>query len=260
MKKWIATLLTLALLLCGATALAQAGEEAVVCAIEDGSYVIRIPDPSGDLGWLADDMAQDDTVVRLAEEGLEDGEYVVRYEPAGDGDVAVHVRHYTGIACDEIFGWDLRVQDGAVQECVGGSYAVSPDAADQDPYLSGEWLQAEAQYAQMSIAMNPSGRAWDVEIASPMTHGAYIFKTTIYYDCDVNGFVYDKGKFWDVPITDSDEAVELGEAKLAGTMGTFTLSGDEQNPCLTWYDDHDPEATVIFERATDGAEGAVSGD
>lgn len=262
MKKWLAVLLALALCAIGFAALAEGTQDEAGLEVntltEDGSFVIQIG-AGDDLGWIADDMAQDDTVVKLAFEDTLEGTYVARYEPTGDGDVTVGVRHYIGIACDKRFTWDLRVADGAVQEVIGGGTAFSPDEAEQDPLLSGEWLEAETQFTQMTVAKNEA-RGWDVEIAAPMTHGAYIFKTTVYYDCDVNGFVYDKGKFWDVPITDSDEAVELGEAKLAGTMGTFTLSGDEQNPCLTWYDDHDPEATVIFERATDGAEGAVSGD
>ena len=258
MKKWIATLLTLALLLCGMATLAEA-DAAARGEIEDGSYVIRIPDPSEDLGWIADDMAQDDSVVKLAGEEHVDGEYVVRYEPVGDGDVSVYVRHYTGIACDEMYGWDLRVKDGAVQESFGGSYAAAPDPAEMDPYLIGEWLEAETQFTQMSIAKNEGGRGWDVEIASPMTHGAYIFKTTIYYDCDLDAFVYDKGKYWEVPITDSDEEVELGEAAVAGTTGTFTFAGDEQDLWLIWYDDQDPEREISFQRA-DALEGESAAD
>ena len=127
------------------------------------------------------------------------------------------------------------------------------EATETDAALIGDW-ETEDQFSRMTIEKNPGGEDWDVEIASPLTHGAYIFKTTIYYDCDVNGFVYDKGKFWDVPITDSDEAVELGEAKLAGTTGVFTFVEDDQEVYLTWYDDHDPETEVVFERAADGAE------
>ena len=144
-------------------------------------------------------------------------------------------------------------ENGAVTECTDGYFTAAPEEADLDAWLSGEWLEAETQFTQMTIEKNEA-RGWNVEIAAPMTHGAYIFKTTIYYDCDVNGFVYDKGKFWDVPITDTDEAVELGEAKLAGTTGVFAFVEDDQEVYLTWYDDHDPETEVVFERAADGAE------
>ena len=51
MKKLIAMLLTLSLLLCSAATLAM-GEEAsagIACDIEDGCYVIRIPDEKG---WI----------------------------------------------------------------------------------------------------------------------------------------------------------------------------------------------------------------
>ena len=248
MKKMIAMLLTLALLLCGAAAFAEEGEGMEIkCAIEDGCYVIRIPNENGDLGWLADEMAQDDSVVKLASAELEGDEFVVKYEPTGDGEVSVHVSHYRGYVCNEQYGWDLTVKDGAVVECTGGSHTVAPDEAEQDPFLVGEWMESETQFAQMTIEKNEDG-GWNVEIAAPMTHGAYIFKTTISYDCDRDCFVYDKGKFWDVPITDSDEDVELGEAAVAGTVGSFTLSGDEQNPILTWYDEDNQEQPVVFQR------------
>lgn len=263
MKKYVSAMLVIALMLCGFAALAEGTQDAAGLEVntltEDGSFIIQIG-AGDDLGWIADDMAQDDSVVKLAFEDTLEGTYVARYEPTGDGDVTVGVRHYIGIACDKRLTWDLRVADGAVQEVTGGSQAFSPDEAEQDPLLSGEWLQAETQFTQMTVQKNEA-RGWDVEIAAPMTHGAYIFKTTIYYDCDVNGFVYDKGKFWDLPITDSDEAVELGEAKLAGTTGVFAFSEDDQEVYLSWYDDHDPEADiVVFERAADAAEEAVSAD
>ena len=247
MKRLFAMLLALSLLLCG-TAIAEESEAAgtvIHCDIEDGSYVIRIADENGDLGWLADDMSQDDTVVRLASAELVGDEFVVIYEPVGDGEICVAVKHFTGIACDQVQTWDLTVQDGAVVECTGGSYSASPEAADMDALLVGEWLEAETQFTQMTIEANEE-RGWDVEIVSPMTHGAYVFKTTIYYDCDRNGFVYDKGKFWDLPITDSDEEVELGEAKIAGSTGIFSFSGDDQNLFLSWIDDSDPEQEVVF--------------
>lgn len=250
MKKLLVSLWVLSLLLCGA-AFAGQGEEAgatVKCEIVKGSYVIRIPDANGDLGWLADDMAQDDSVVRLAGAELVDGEFVVQYDPVGDGDMSVCVRHYMGGACDQRYGWDLRVENGAVVECTGGSYTASPDEAEQDPFLSGEWLEAETQFTQMTIARN-AARGWDVEIASPMTHGAYIFKATIVYDCDRDGFVYDKGKYWDVPITDSDEDVELGEARVAGATGIFRFTGDGEDLRLIWTDDDHAEQEVVFARA-----------
>ena len=117
----------------------------------------------------------------------------------------------------------------------------------QGPDLSGEWLEAETQFTQMTVEKNPEN-GWDIEIAAPLTHGAYIFKTTIRYDGSLNGYTYNKGKFWEVPIT-AEENPELGEAKIAGTEGTFTLGGSEEAPVLTWHDDQNPDIEVIFERA-----------
>ena len=52
MKKFIALVLSLALL-CGFAALAEADVGTKMdCRIEEGSYYIRIDDPEGDLGWV----------------------------------------------------------------------------------------------------------------------------------------------------------------------------------------------------------------
>ena len=246
MKKIITLILIALMSLAGVTALADG--TSINCLIEEGSFIIQIDDPEGDLGWVADDMAQDDSVVKLYDADLIEDTFVVRYDPVGDGDVTVGVRHYTGIACDELHTFDLHVENGAVTESTGGSYTASPDPAEQDPFLIGEWLEKETQFTQMTIEKNPGGRGWDVEIASPLTHGAYIFKATIDYDCELDAFVYDKGKFWEVPVTD-DENVELGEAKIAGSTGSFTIGGAEEDLTLTWYSDVSPEERVVFERS-----------
>ena len=251
MKKLIAMLMTLALLVCGLATFALAEDaEATVnekfnTLIEDGQFIIQVAS-DGDLAWIADDLAQDPSVLELAFTDTVEDTFVARYAPVGDGDMTVGVRHFMGVACDEMMTWDVHVENGAVTEVTGGSYTASGDEADSDPYLLGEWLEKDTQFTQMTIEKNPE-KGWDVEIASPMTHGAYIFKTTIQFDCERNGFVYDKGKFWNVPITDSDEEVELGEAAVAGTTGIFTFVGDPVDVLLEWYDDQNPENTIVFE-------------
>ena len=247
MKRLIAVIMTMPLLLCSMTALAEAdlasASTRVNSMIDEGSFVIQI-DVGEDMNWVADDMVQDDSVVKLAYADILEDTFVARYDPTGDGEVSVDVRHYSGIACDRVLIWDLRVADGAIQEVIGGGETLPAADEDLDPSLSGEWLEAETQFTQMTIEKNPES-GWDVEIVSPLTHGAYVFKTTVYYDCEMNSFVYDKGKFWNVPITE-EENPELGEAKIAGTIGTFTW--DNQEMILTWVDDSQPDQEVRFER------------
>jgi len=248
MKKLFAIMLALALLICSVAAVAEEAKAEIKCDIVDGSYVIRIPDENGDLGWLADDMAQDDSVVKLAKAELEGKEFVVQYDPTGDGEVSVGVRHYyNGIACDEYHTWDLSVKDGKVTEATGGSYTASPDPETFDPYLIGEYDSADGM-ATMTIAKNEGGRAWDVDMSGAQSHGGYVFKTTIYYDCELDRFVYDKGKTWNVEITDSEEAPELGEAAVAGQTGAFFFTGNPDDMILTWLRDEDSENTVDFQR------------
>lgn len=230
-----------------APVLAETDEpESIVCNIEDGNYVIRIPDAEGDLGWMADDMEQDDSVVKLGSAELVDDEFVIVYEPAGDGEITVSAKHYNGIACDRMHTWDLRVENGAVTENFGGSYTESPKDDELDPFMTGEWVEKDTEYTGMSIERNPE-KGFDIEIVSPMTHGAYVFKTTIYFDCDRNAFVYDKGKFWDLPEDGNTEA-ELGEAKIAGSTGSISMEGDEDNLSLVWYDDGTEGEEIVFTR------------
>ena len=216
------------------------------CRIEEGSYYIRIDDPEGDLGWVFETDNQD--VAMLYDASLDGDAFVARFDPSQDGEATVTARHYTGIACDELHTWDLRVEDHRVTECTGGSATMSPAEEENDPWICGEWAERDTQFTTLKVVKNPE-RGWDVEIAAPLTHGAYVFKTTIQYDCELDSFVYDKGKFWEAPITESDEEVELGEASVAGTAGSFIASDKDGKLTILWYDDNNPDKTVKFERA-----------
>ena len=244
MKKLIAILLAAALCLIGfAMAEEVKADEKFNTLIEDGEFIIQVA-ADGDQAWVADDMSQDDTVVELAYADTLEDTFVARYTPVGDGDVTVAVRHFIGIACDEMMTWDLHVEGGAVTEVLGGSYTLRPDDETIATQVAGSWIEEETQFTRMTIEKNPES-GLDVEIVSPMTHGAYLFKTGIDYDCELDAFVYDKGKFWNVPITDSDEEVELGDAAVAGTTGSFSFVDDEGELKLAWYDDSQ-ENTIIF--------------
>lgn len=244
MKKLITLVLSLALL-CGFAALAEIdGGTKINCRIEEGSYYIRIDDPEGDLGWVFETGNKD--VAMLYDASLDGDAFVARFDPSQDGETTVSARHYTGVACDELHTWDLRVEENMVTACTGSSATMSPAEAELDPWISGEWAERDTQFTTLTVEKNPE-RGWDVEAVSPLTHGAYIFKTTVYYDCEVVGFVYDKGKFWDAP-TDGD--AELGEARTAGTVGSFAIGFEGDTPesaTLTWHDDELGE-DVVFER------------
>ena len=253
MKKALAllALLALTLTLAGVAPAENSENKPIICGIENGSYVIRIPVDENDQGWRADDGAADG-VVRLAGAEVENGAFVIQYDPMADGETTVSARHYyCAAACGEAHAWDLKVENGAVTGCAGGSYTCYiPDEDDQklDAFLSGEWLEKDTQFTQMTIARNPE-MGWDVEIISPMTHGAYVFKATAYYDCYENAFLYDKGKFYAVPITDSEDA-SLGEAIVAGASGRFQADMDEeeQRLVLRWINSESPDEIIAFER------------
>ena len=254
MKKWLAILVTLTLLLCGvAVAETQVEDDSNInIMIEEGSFIIQIPVTDGDLAWIADDMASDNSVVTLYDADVLEDTFVARYDAVGDGDVTVAVRHFIGIACDEMYTFDLHVEQGAVQECTGGEHLGGIDTHFDaiDAGLIGQWLGEDAQSSVMTIEKNPSGVTWDVEIVTPASHGAYVFKGTVQYDCELNSFVYDKGIFLETEITESDEAAAESEPVVVGASGAFLPGRTEDNQVtLTWHNEESPEEDIIFARA-----------
>ncbi len=219
--------------------------DTIVGRIEDGSYILRFPVQENETGeWVADDMSQDDSIVKLAYARLENGAFEVRYDPVGDGEMAVAVRHMNGIACDEAHTFELLVKDGKIQEVTGGSYTASPTDEELAAYCIGEWREQETQFTQMTIGTNDEG-ALTAEIVSPMTHGAYLFRMTLHYDCELNAFLYDDGALYDLPITDREEA-DLGEPVQQNLSGRLLLLADENDTLLlSWYNQLTPEEPEI---------------
>ncbi len=246
MKKIMSILLAMLLTLTAGAVLAEAGEpEPIRGEVVDGSYVIRIPVEAEDTGWLALPADAETDAVRLAETRQEDGYYTVRYEPVRDGESTVAVVHYyREEACDTVLTWDLLVENGAVKEATGGSHAANAEDEEVDPYLSGSWMEKDTQFTQMTVTRNEAA-GWDVEITSPMTHGAYVFTATIYQDCLENGFVYQDGEKAD--LTTEGNASETPSE--TGLTGSFVLDADENGLLLCWIPSGEEAAAVVFERA-----------
>ena len=220
--------------------------------LADGSYILSIPVSEEEAGeWTADDMSQDDSVVKLNYARLENGVFEARYDPSGDGKVTVCIRHMSGPACDQAYTFDLLVKDGKIQEVTGGSGNASPDAEKLAEEFAGEWLEAETQFTQMTIAAGEEG-SLNAEVVSPMTHGAYLFRMTLHYDCELDAFVYNDGAVYDLPITDSDEYV-LGDPVGENLSGRLLLMADEQGrTVLNWYSELRPEEPdIVFVRTAD---------
>lgn len=125
--------------------------------------------------------------------------------------------------------------------------AAFAEAADNDALLLGNWETADGMVV-MTIEKNPGGEDWDVELTAAGSHDAYVFKTTIRTGEEQNVFTYNKGKFWDVPITDGTDDAPLGEAKIAGSIGTFAY--DPEARTLTWTDDEKPGEVVLIKTNT----------
>ncbi len=208
--------------------------------IEDGCYVLTLK-ADGEGEWCADEMAQDQSIVKLASSGVENGIFTARYEPTGDGSVAVYLRHYNEHeVCDEMHSYDLLVKDGKVTEVTGGSVLMSPDPKEDNPYFSGAWVEKDNQFLTMNVT-KIDGDGWDVEIASPMTHGAWIIRAEVYDDCDYNAYVYNNGVKYDL----IPGNVTTEEAAESGLWGTLQLGGTAEHLTLEWYGMESSEGNVI---------------
>ena len=214
--------------------------------IVEGSFVVQIPVAEGNDGWQADDMSQDDSVVKLYDADIIEDTFVARYDPTGDGDMAVCVKHMNGIACDEAFTWDLRVKGGVVQEIIGGSHAQAPDEAELNPQIAGDWQIDDIVMAGMTIAKN-EGRGWALEIRSAFPK-ARVFRANVCFDCERNALVFNDGIYYDFEIDNTPEG-KVGEALASDVEGSLALTADEEgNIILAWYNALETDETARFHR------------
>lgn len=208
--------------------------------IEDGCYVLTLK-ADGEGEWRADEMAQDQSIVKLASSGVENGIFTARYEPTGDGSVAVYLRHFNDHnVCDELHSYDLLVKDGKVQEVTGGSVLMSPDPKEDNPYFSGEWVEKDTQFTTMNVTKK-DGDGWDVEIVSPVSHGSWVIRAEVYDDCDYNAYVYADGVNYNL-IPGDTTAEEEAET---GLWGTLQLGGTVDHLTLDWYGMESTDGGVI---------------
>ncbi len=205
MKKLMAVLMALVLAVGMVfTAVAEEESQPITCEIVEGSYVITVPVEEGDENWAADEMAQDDSVVRLASAEYTDGKFVVTYAPVADGQVTVYVRHLNGVACDQLHGFDLKVEGGKVTESTGGSYTASPSDEEMEEAFAGEWLEKDTQFNTLTITRNETA-GFDFEMVSPISHDACLLKGTVLYDCELDCFVTTDAQMFNLPVEDGAE-------------------------------------------------------
>ena len=249
MKKVITLVLAAAVLCAVCCALAEEAGTKITGNIEDGSYVLTVSVDPEDAGeWRADEMAQDQSVVKLASAGTENGMFTASYEPTGDGEVTVSLRHYSKFkVCDELHTFDLKVENGKITETTGGSFTASPSEDDMDPYFSGEWLEKDTQFTTLNVTKKAED-GWEIELSSPLSHGAWVIRATAYFDCDYDAFVYADGVKYD--LVPGEEVTEKEAA--AGLWGTLRFAGIADSLQLEWYDmEFSSEGeTVLFERGS----------
>ena len=215
---------------------------------DEGHFIIQITVPKDDAGeWHADDMSQDDSVVKLYYADTLEDTFVANYAPAGDGAMTVATRHFDGVACDEVYNWDLTVKEGKIAEAFCSAWTTSPDEGDQDALIIGEWVEPENGLRAMSVEKNPDV-GWDVTVVAAESRGARLFTMNVRYDCELAAFVYADGKVYETAITDGGDA-EPGALLRDDLTGSIRfVEGDDGKLALNWYSDLTPEETTQFVR------------
>ena len=112
-----------------------------------------------------------------------------------------------------------------------------------DPFFSGEWLEKDSQFTVVDVTKR-IGEVWDVEISSPVSHGAWVIRATAAYDAVMEGLLYDNGVKYDL-IPDENGAQEKETA--SGLWGVLRFTGTEEAPELGWLGTEEL-GEVYFER------------
>ena len=248
MKKLLLTLTVLTVMFSCTFALAEAPERPLFTgSLENGCYILRIAlDPADSGEWNAEKISPDHSAVELSGTERTGDTLTVRYLPVQDGKATVCLRHFSGPVCDQMHGIDLLVKDGKITEATGGFYTASPGDEDLSGVLCGDWLEETTQFSVLTVRKNENG-GWTAEIVSPMTHGAYLFRAQIRYDCEQEALVYTDGAFYDIPITGETEAPEPGEPSVSGAKGCFRMSqNDAGKVVLTWINELSPDENIRY--------------
>ena len=258
MKKLIAMLLVAALALMGCAFAGTAEEESPInVMIAEGSFIVQIKVEEGDEGWVASDMSQDDTVLKLYNAEVIEDTFVARYDPVGDGTMCVTVKHMDGDVCDKAYRWDVTVVDGATKDIVALPELVAPDEATLTPLIAGEWQVNDNIMAGMTITKN-DGKGWALQIATAYP-GVYVFQADLFYDCELDTFVYTGGKVYKSEITNTPKVV-LGELLNEDAGGSLRIvKTDDGETRLVWHNELSPEEDAQFYRPEDIEEPMAEG-
>ena len=256
MKKWMMLALALLLALTAAFAMAEDAQgPKLVGSMEDGCYVVRVPVDNEAGEWNADHMADEAGVVTLVSAQVVDGVYTVKVAPGHDGDASVALRHMTDGVCDQLHGFELHVENGAISSN-GGSFTASPSADDLAPWLCREWVEKDTQFTTMTIHRNLLAGGFDAEMTSPVSHGAWVVRAHIAYDCEAEALVYTDGARYEI----GGNGVSA-KASATGLAGKLTLQGSDEQPSIVWSDEAVLGAdSVTFEHAADLPAFAYTGE
>ena len=208
---------------------------AMEARVDEGRFCLYIPMDEFDEGYWTLPL-QDESVVRLVSERMTQDGYRAELAPVADGDIDLRFMHMDGIACVEYYDYALTVKDGEIQEPGEAAHGEAIDEWDQDEQMADHW-EDPSGLAVMDIAKN--GKGYDVEIVAADASGAHVWTMTVYYDCELEAYVYDNGARYATEITDSEDA-DLGEAEYRGQGGKlyFEAQADGEQ-ALRWFENGD---------------------
>ncbi len=247
MKKLIILMAVLFAAVCVTASAEEKPDSQVSSSVEEGLLVVRIPLDEEDAGsWDAEmhDLDADRSMTLLSAEVGED--YAVySFAPANDGWDQVDILHYADVACDEFYQIMAEVQDGVFSGEMYTEHITSPKEDRLDPYMIGEWPEAETQFRTLKIT-DLEGPGWGLEVVSPISHGAYRFTATIHYDCIEDALAFANGTLYELFPTGEDSGNPAGE-EMEGCVYIDVTAEEDGQLTLIWEDPVTDE-TVYFLR------------
>ncbi len=236
-KQIIALMLALLTLTAAFCACAEETGAAITGSLNDGVYTATFPAASAG-AWEA--SVTDGSALEIASESLgEDGSYTVTVAAAAEnGTGTLTVARRVGAARVEAHTMDLTVENSAVTEVTGGSYTAVTPEDELAEALVGEWTtDPEANLLVMTVVRSAEG-GFDVELVSAVSHGAKLWKMTVFEDCVDCALVYENGCLYDAPVDGSETGDAIGE----GLCGSFLMGVREDGTLFLQWNGEDGEA------------------
>lgn len=226
-------------MLFAAVCLSAAAEEPqdtrLTCSMEEGVLAVRIALDANDPGTWEVRMYDEDENRSLVLKSAESDESAAlfTFAPVADGWDEVDIMHLVNSVCDECYYFTAEVEDGAIAEEPYFSHIIRPKKAYLNPYLIGQWSEAETQSETMEIT-DGENDSWNITINFRTDAGASRLTTTALYDCNEDALAYIDGALYNLSADGEAETAAPAQENLTGYVFVDVTEEEDGRLLLVW--------------------------